>query len=223
MVRLRPHSVSSGCTDTQFDLTPAIAAAFAHELVDDHPLVGIGEPPALPAATLLRGASLVIDQYGNAGDRGELLLDRDQLVAVMNRQPARPLLVLGVFPRLVGHDNDAPSAFGRHLARDFRHRQSALVGLAAGHCDRVVEQDFVSDVHAGGDRGADGQVAGMIVGAVTKILKDMGTLGERRLADPVRALPAHLRVAQCRAVHPLRHVVATDAGISAHALRHDGG
>src|SRR5215469_3520063 len=61
----------------------------------------------------------------------------------------------------------------------------------------------------------------MVVGAVAEILEDMGTLGERRLADPVRTLTAHLRVAQRRAVHPLRHVVAADAATGAHTLRHD--
>src|SRR5215472_12190357 len=62
----------------------------------------------------------------------------------------------------------------------------------------------------------------MVVGAVAEVLEDMGPLGERRLADPVRALPAHLRVAQRRAIHPLRHVVTADPGVGAHALGHDG-
>ena len=111
---------------------------------------------------------------------------------------------LRIFPRLVGDDDDALGAFGRHLARDLRHRQAAVVGLAAGHRDGVVEQDLVGDVDARRDRGADRQVAGMVVGAVAEILEHVRALGERRLADPVRALAAHLGEARGRAVHPLR-------------------
>ena len=37
------------------------------------------------------------------------------------------------------------------------------------------------------------QRAGMVVGAVAEILEDVLALGERRLADPLRALAAHLR------------------------------
>src|SRR5260370_14267485 len=60
----------------------------------------------------------------------------------------------------------------------------------------------------------------MIVSAVAEILKNVWTVREWRFADPVCALAAHLRVAQGRAVHPLRHVMAADAGISAHTLGH---
>src|SRR5262249_46588870 len=126
-------------------LDPAIAAAFADEFVDDHPLVGIGELPALPAPALLGGASLVVDQHGDAGDCRKLLLDRNQLVAVVDGQPARPVLALGVFPRLVGNNDDASRAFGGHLTGNLRHRETAFVGLASRHRDGVVEQDFVGD------------------------------------------------------------------------------
>jgi hypothetical protein len=34
----------------------------------------------------------------------------------------------------------------------------------------------------------------MIVGAVAQVLEDVIALGERRLADPVRALPAYARI-----------------------------
>ena len=62
----------------------------------------------------------------------------------------------------------------------------------------------------------------MIVGAVAEVLEHVLAGGERRFADPVRALAAHLRVAERRAVHPLRHEMAADAGIGAHAFRHHG-
>ena len=62
----------------------------------------------------------------------------------------------------------------------------------------------------------------MVVGAVAEILEDVVAGRERRLADPVGALRAHLGVALGAAVHPEHHVVAADAGIGARALRHDG-
>ena len=68
IVRLRPNSVSTGCTETQFDLHAAIAAALADQLVDDDALVGIGKGAALAAAALLGGAGLVVDQHRDAGD-----------------------------------------------------------------------------------------------------------------------------------------------------------
>ena len=40
----------------------------------------------------------------------------------------------------------------------------------------------------------------------------MAARRERRLADPVCALTAHLGVAEIGAIHPLRHVMAADPG-----------
>ena len=60
----------------------------------------------------------------------------------------------------------------------------------------------------------------MVVGAVAEVLEHMRPFRERRLADPVRPFAAHLGEAFGRAVHPLHHVMAADAGIGAHALRH---
>ena len=74
-----------------------------------------------------------------------------------------------------------------------RHAERAVMRLAAGHGDRVIVENLVGDVDAGADRRADGEQARMIVGAVADILENMLALGERRLADPVGALAAHLR------------------------------
>ncbi len=200
----------------------AVAAAFADQIVDHHALVGIGEGAALAAAALLGGAGLVVNQHAHARHGGELALHGVQFVAVMHGQPARPVGVFGIFPRFVGDDDDALGAFGRHLARDLIDREAAVIGLPAGHRHRVVEQNFVGHIHAGSDRGADRHIAGVVVGAVAQILEHVRALGERRLADPVGALAAHLGVAERLALHPLRHVVAADAGIGAAAFRHAG-
>ena len=92
--------------------------------------------------------------------------------------------------------------------------------LAAGHRDDAVEQNLEGDVRLGRHRETYGERARMVIGAVAEILEHMGARRERRLADPVGALSAHVGVALGRAPHPLRHVMATDAGIGARALWH---
>ena len=62
----------------------------------------------------------------------------------------------------------------------------------------------------------------MVVGAVAQVGEDVLGLGERRLADPGRALAAHLGEGHGLAVHPLNHVVAADAGQRPAALGHPG-
>ena len=102
---------------------------------------------------------------------------------------------------------------------DHRHGHAAVERLAAGHGDGVVVEDLEGHVDAGRPRGADGQAARVDVGAVAEVLEHVRRLGERRLADPVGALPAHLGEPFGAAVHPVRHVVAADAGVGARALR----
>src|ERR1700740_2702876 len=109
MVRLRPNSVSSGCTDTQFDCTP--------------------QSPQ-PSQT----SSLMMTRRAGAGH--------------WPRGAGR------VFVRLVGDDDDALRAFRRDLAGDLRHREAAVVLLAAGHGDGIVEEGFSGGVEALRDRGA---------------------------------------------------------------------
>src|SRR5689334_2555490 len=75
----------------------AIAAAFADQFVDDDALLGIGERAALPAAALLGGAGLVVDQDGAARDLCELLLHLLQIVAVMEGDALRPVDARRIF------------------------------------------------------------------------------------------------------------------------------
>ena len=100
----------------------AVAAAFADQIVDHHALVGIGEGAALAAAALLGGAGLVVDQDADAGHVAEFALHGVELVAVMHGQTARPVGILGIFPRLVGDDDHALGAFGGDLAGDLSAR-----------------------------------------------------------------------------------------------------
>ena len=201
-------------------LHAAVAAAFADEFVDDDALVWIGERAALPATALLGRAGLVVEQHGHAVDCGQLALHLVEFFTGPHRQTGWPREGWRIFLRLVGDDDDLSRALGRDLARDHVDGQPAFMALAAGHRDGVVEQDLVGDVGVGIAGPAQGQRTGVVVGAVAEILEDVLALRERRLADPVRALAAHLGVALGRAIHPLRHEMAADAGIGPHALRH---
>ncbi len=174
-------------------LHAAVAAALADQFVDDHALVGIGERAALAAAPLLGRAGLVVEQHRDALHLAQLALHGVEVVAVMDGGARREVRADRVFVRLVGDDGDALDALGADLPGDHVAGEIAVVRLAAGHRDRVVVEDLVGDVGVRGEREADRQRAGMVVGAVAEILEDVVARRERRLADPLRALAAHLR------------------------------
>ena len=128
-----------------------------------------------------------------------------------------------VLLRLVGDDDDLLRALGVELRDDLRHGERAVDRLAARHRHRVVVENLVGDVDAGGDRGADRQDSGVEVSAVAEVGEDVLLVGERGLPDPRRTLAAHLRERAGTALgHPVRHVVATDAGQRARALGNVG-
>src|SRR6185437_3600651 len=139
----------------------AVAAAFADEVVDADAAGRVRETAALPAAALLGGAGLVVDDRGDAGQLAQLALHVVELVAVTNRRVRRELGAGWVFFGLVGDDDDRPDSFGRKLPRHRRHGQPAVERLAAGHRHRVVEQHLVGHADARRDGGADRHDAGM--------------------------------------------------------------
>src|SRR5438270_5015240 len=59
----------------------AIAATFAHEIVDEDPLGGTGEAAALPAAPLLGGAGLIVYDRGDALGVPQIAFNRVEVVA----------------------------------------------------------------------------------------------------------------------------------------------
>ena len=67
----------------------AVAAAFAHQLVDDHALGRVDHRAALAAAALLGGAGLVVDDDGDARDLAQLALHVVELVAVVHGHARR--------------------------------------------------------------------------------------------------------------------------------------
>ena len=95
--------------------------------------------------------------------------------------------------------------------------------LAAGHRDRVVVENLVGDVDAGGDRLPHRQRTGMEERAVAEVLEHVLGFGERRLPRPGDAFAAHVGEGVGVAIHPRHHVVAADAAERARAFRHHRG
>ena len=88
-------------------LDAAIAATFADQLVDEDAAVRIGIFAALAPAALLGGAGLVVDQDGDAGNVHQLLLERLDVVAMVEGGAGREAGIGRIFLRLVGDDGDA--------------------------------------------------------------------------------------------------------------------
>ena len=203
-------------------LHPAIAAAFANELVDEDALVGIGIGTTLAPPTLFRSTGLIIEKHRDARHLAQFALDIVQFVAVVDRHPRWPCNRAGISVGIVGNECDALDTFGANLPRNRINRQPALMRLPAGHRNGVVIEDLVGYVRVRRESEADRQSARVIICAVSEILEEMRARGKWRLADPLRALPAHLREALGLPVHPERHVGTTDPGRGNGTLRHIG-
>src|SRR5580692_10457125 len=67
----------------------AIAAAFAHRVVDEDALGRIGKFAALAAAPLFCGAGLVVNENGQAGDVAQLALHGIEIVAMADGDAGR--------------------------------------------------------------------------------------------------------------------------------------
>ena len=205
MARFRPNSVSTGSMATQFDCTPQSPQPSQTSSLMTTRLSGSGAFAALASPPLLGRAGLVVDQHRQAAALRQLPLHRVEIVAMMDVDAGRQAAAAGGSARgssLTTTTCRAPSA--EHLRCDLVDRQAAVQLLPAGQRHRVVEQDVEGDVGAGGHRRADHETAGVVVGAVADVLEDMAAGRERRLADPVGALAAHLGVALGLPVHPLR-------------------
>ena len=126
------------------------------------------------------------------------------------------------FVGIVRHERDALHAFRPYTVGDGIDADRTVHRLAAGHGDRVVEQDLVGDVGAGRDGLPDRHGARMVIGAFAEILEDVALAGELGRGRPVHAFAAHLDQRRGLPVHPARHEMAADACQRFRAFRHLG-
>ena len=203
-------------------LLAAVAAAFADEAVDHHPLGRVDDLAALAAAAFFGRADLVEDQHRGALDLAQALLRSVELLAVEELDAAGKDRTVGPLADVIRQQHDRVDTLAAHLVGDLRHGQWPVHRLPAGHRDHIVVEDLVGDVDAGRDRLADRERARMEVGAVAEVLEHMRRRGERGLPRPGDAFAAHVGVGIGAAVHPRDHVVATDAAERAAAFGHHG-
>ncbi|MNS87617.1 hypothetical protein D3C72_1215650 [compost metagenome] len=179
-----------------------VAAAFADGFVDDGTLGRIRVFIAFPAAAFFRGAGLVVDHGRHAGHVAQFALHVHQFRTVAHGDAFGPGVIVRVFFRFVRDDDDGTDAFGGDLARNDGRRQGAIEFLAARHGHRIVEQNFIRDVHLGRDGSADGQDARVEIRAVAEVGKHVLFICERRLSHPRDAFGAHVGKRRRFAVHP---------------------
>ena len=171
-------------------LPAAIAAAFAHTVVDQDLLLRFGIKPALPSSAFFGGTGLIEDQHRHAGERAEVFLHELELASIEELDIMRKRAALEAFGPFREHDHPL-DPLGPDLGDDLLDRKRTVHRLAAGHGDGVVIEDLVGNPRLGGDGGADREEARMVVGAVPEIGEDVGCFGKGRLAEPGNTLAAH--------------------------------
>jgi hypothetical protein len=175
---------------------------------------------ALAPPPLLRRAGLIVDEDGEALDLAQLALHGIELAAVVNGRSGGKIASARIFPGLVRYDGDAVGALGRDLMRDLGDAQPAFGRLAAGHRHRVIVENLVGDIDAGGKRRHAAPTVPNGCRCRPHVLKDMRLAGEGGLPDPGDALAAHMRDGRRAAARDVqRHSVAADAGHGAAAIR----
>ena len=195
-------------------LHTAIPTAFADRGVDKQPLGRVRKGAAFAAAALFSRAGLHINDNRDALQIAEDLLHADQLLARMQCGAIGKLCGADIFFFIIDY-GEMLHADATHLLHDTCCIQPAVIGLPSGHRHGVVEQYFIGHGRARGHGGTNGLDAGMVIGPVANILKHVFSGGKQRLSNPIGPLSAHLGEAQCVAVHPLHHIMAANARISA--------
>ena len=205
------------CDCNAVRLHPAITAALADIAVDEDALVRVGKIAALAAAALFSGTGLDVNNGRYTTDFSELFLHFRQFVADVPTDIVGKVAPRGFFLG-VKDQRDVAHPHGAQLAHDPVRAKPALVALPASHRHGVVVENLVGHGDARRHRRPDRQQARMVVGAVAQVLEHMAARRKRRLADPVRALTAHMGETAGFAVHPERHDMTADPGIGAAAL-----
>ncbi len=198
--RLHAHAVG---------LDTAIATAFTDALVDDRHFSGFLGLATAACTAQFGGAFLIVDQHGGARYGGQHALGFVQTVAVPDFGATwQTADQLGA----VAGDEHLLDAVGQQVGHQLGQRLLTLNGLTTGHGGVGVAQQLEGDVGVGAGAVANRQAARVGVSAITHVLEDVLGVGERRHADPLRTLGAHVGAHDDIAIHPHGHGVAANAG-----------
>jgi len=196
-----------------------ITATLAHQRIDEHPAGRGGHFAPLAAAAFFGGADLVIDQSGHPLGGAQLLLHGGQILARAQGDAGGKPRHAAVPAEIVRHHDDPRHTFIRQLAGDLRHGKSVFRMLAAGHGNRVVIQQLVGNIEPHRHGGANGEQAGMVIGAIAQIRENMGHVGKGGDSGPAHALSAHMASQAGMGISETRHIVATNPGQGVRAFR----
>ena len=178
---------------------------------------------ALAAAAFLGGTDLIVEQDGHALDLAQFKLHGFHFFTRANGDALGPGRAAGVLVGVIGNDNDPGDALAGQLLGHGPGGEAAVVALAAGQGNRVVEQQLVGHVHARGDGRPDRQQARVVVGAIAHVLEQVRGVDKGTHADPRRALSAHVGVGDgALGVDVERQRVTADARTRLGALGHLG-
>ena len=119
-------------------LHAAVAAALAHQIIDDDALGRIGIEVALAPTALLCGTGLIVDDDRGPLDLAHLALHAVIVVPVIDLHTCGEAGVRTVLLRFVRDHDTFFRTLGQHLGRDLRHGEIAVQMLTAGHRHGVV-------------------------------------------------------------------------------------
>jgi hypothetical protein len=158
-------------------------------------LGGRRRPAARAFTAEIRGTWLIVEQHRDTEFASKHLLRLQRPPAIPNLD-ARPEPTMAVLLHVVGGDDDAAHALGLEAVDGVDDRSEPEHVLPAGHRHGPVVEDLVGDVAVGGDREPDRQPAGVGKRAVAEVLDQVGSVEERRGADPLRAFATHLGIGE---------------------------
>ena len=200
----------------------AIAAILTNAGIDRDAAIGARRQIALALAAAFGGAFLIIDDDGDTLHRAQFLLHGIKPRTMMKANRRRDQRIAAMPIRIIGDNLNPPHTFAMQLRGDVGYINLAFRSLATGHGDCAIHQNLESDIGLGGDSEAHGKTAGMGIGAIAHIGKNMFLAGEMFLPNPGGTLAAHLAEEIRIAIHEAREVMAANASQGAAAFRHAG-
>ena len=146
-----------------------------------------------------------------------------QLVTVFEFNPSRQPLHSFISVHEIGHDRYLLHSLCPHTLSYLNHGvalSSLSNGLPARHRDRIVVENFVSDIDPCGHALTNGYCATVKVRAVAHIGKDVLFFDKRLLSNPRCSLTPHLRKSSGASVHPQTHEMTANSCHCSRTLGH---
>ena len=172
-------------------LHPAIPAPFADIGVYKDALVRVGKRPLSTTPAFFRSTGLHIDQHRNTLDLSQHFLRFFKAITGVNLHFCGNSSQVRALTRVM-NEGYVLHPHRNHFTTNLVVRQPPVIALPTGHRDRIIIENFVSDIGARHQGKADRLNTTVIVGSVPHILEHMIGCGKRSLTDPIGPLTAHV-------------------------------